>query len=103
MGYDIRRHTEVPEMKSKRVEVLFDPKEYRTLEERARIEGRSVGAMVREAVEKYVIHPRDEERRKAFEWLRSQTFDEIGGEWEDVKREIIEERVRQIDKSIEAD
>jgi hypothetical protein len=89
-------------MKSKRVEVLFDPKEYRTLEERARIEGRSVGAMVREAVEKYVIRPRDEKRRKAFEWLQSQRFEDIG-DWDQVKKEIIEARTAAIEKSLETD
>jgi hypothetical protein len=89
--------------KSKRVEVLFEPTEYRTLEERARSEGLPVGAMIREAVTKYVVGPRDRVRREAFQWLRSQTFDDIGGDWENVKREIAEERARQIEKSLEAD
>jgi len=87
-------------MKSKRVEVLFDPKEYRTLEERARIEGRPVGAVIREAVEKYVIRPRDEERREAFEWLRSQTWDDVG-DWEEEKEKIIRARIDAIEKSLE--
>ncbi len=87
-------------MKSKRVEILFEPKEYRTLEERARIEGRPVGAVVREAVTKYVIRPSDEERRKAFEWLRSQTWD-FDPDWEKVKQEIIDARVEAIEDSLE--
>ena len=87
-------------MKSKRVEVLFDPKEYRTLEERARIEGRPVGAVIREAVEKYVIRPRDEARREAFEWLRSQTWDDVG-DWEEEKEKIIRARIDAIEKSLE--
>ncbi|MBI2912678.1 MAG: hypothetical protein HYY03_02020 [Chloroflexi bacterium] len=87
----------------KRVEILFDPAEYRRLEDIAHAKGRSVGSVVREAVEKYVVRPTEEERRKAAQWIASQTFEDIGGEWEDVKREIIEERVRQIDKSLETD
>jgi hypothetical protein len=88
-------------MLNKRVEILFEPKEYRTLEKRARTEGRSVGALIREAVAKYVVRPTDEERRKAAEWLASQTWDDIGGDWKDVKREIIEARVEAIEKSLE--
>ncbi len=89
-------------MKSKRVEVLFEPKEYRSLEERARAEGRTVGAVVREAVAKYVVRRHtDEERREAAKWIASQTWDDIGGDWEDVKREIIDARVEAIEKSLE--
>ena len=87
-------------MKSRRVEILFDPKEYRTLEERAQAEGRSVGAMIREAVAKYVVRPTDEERRKAAEWFASQTWDDIG-DWAQVKEEIIQARVDAIEKSLE--
>lgn len=87
-------------MKSKRVEVLFDQKEYRTLEERARVEGRSVGAMVREAVAHYVVRPDQEARRKAAEWISSQSFDFLG-DWEEVKQDIIEARVEAIEKSLE--
>lgn len=90
-------------MLNKRVEVLFEPSEYRRLEEIARSEKRSVGAVVREAVGKYVLRPTEEERRKAFRWLRSQTFEDIGGDWEQVKEEIAEERARQIEKSLETD
>lgn len=90
-------------MLKKRVEVLFETSEYRQLEEAARIKGRSVGSLIREAVAKYCLEPSEEERREAFRWLRSQTFEDIGGDWEDVKREIIESRVRQIEKSLETD
>ncbi len=90
-------------MLKKRVEVLFEPSQYRRLEEIAQAKKRSVGSMIREAVAKYVSGPTEERRRQAFEWLRSQTFEDIGGDWEEVKREIIEERARQIEKSIEAD
>lgn len=89
-------------MKSKRVEILFDPQAYRTLEQRARKEGLSVGAMVREAVTKYVTRPSEQERREALRWLASQTWHDIGGDWEDVKQEIIDARVEAVEKSLEA-
>jgi hypothetical protein len=90
-------------MLKKRVEVLFEPSEYRRLEEIAQAEKRSVGSVVREAVDKYVMQPTEEERRRAAEWIASQTFEDIGGDWEQVKREITEERARQLEKSLETD
>lgn len=89
-------------MLKKRVEILFDPTEYRRLEQKARTEKRSVGSVVREAVEKYVIRPTDEERRKAFEWLRSQEMD-IDSDWEQVKKEIADARDEQLMNSLETD
>jgi len=87
-------------MLNKRVEVLFEPKQYETLEERARIEGRSVGALIREAVTKYVVRPTDEERRKAAQWFASQTWDDVG-DWAEEKEKIIQARVEAIERSLE--
>jgi hypothetical protein len=89
-------------MKTKRVEVLFEPKEYKTLEEAARVRGEPVGVVVREAVAKYVVGPREMERQKAIEWLTSQEMD-FDPDWEKVKQEIIEARVKAIEKSLETD
>ena len=90
-------------MLKKRVEILFEPLEYRRLEEVARARKRSVGSVVREAVERYVLEPTQEEKRRALEWIASQTFGDIGGDWEQVKEEIAEERMREIEKSLEVD
>jgi hypothetical protein len=90
-------------MLKKRVEILFEPAEYKRLEDLASARGRSVGSVVREAVARYVLQPSEEKRRKAAEWLASQTFEEIGGDWQQVKQEIAEERARQIEKSLEVD
>jgi hypothetical protein len=87
-------------MKTKRVEVLFDPKEYKTLEERARAEGVPVGAMIREAVATYVVRPTQEQRREAAEWFSRQEMD-FDPDWEKVKQEIIDARVEAIEKSLE--
>lgn len=89
-------------MLKKRVEVLFDPKEYLRLEERARLEGRSLGSLIREAVAKYCLAPSEEERREALRWLRSQEMD-IDSDWERVKEEIAAARYGQIMKSLEVD
>lgn len=87
-------------MLKKRVEVLFDPQEYRRLEERARVEGRSVGSLIREAVEKYCIEPTLEERRKAAQWIVSQEMDV--GTWEEMKEGISRSVDEQLRKGLEA-
>ena len=84
----------------KRVEILFDPKEYRTLEERAIAEGRSVGSMVREAVARYVVRPDEEARRRAAEWFSSQEMD-FDSDWEKVKEEINLARDEAFERSLE--
>ena len=89
-------------MKTKRVEVLFEPVEYKTLEAAARIRGEPVGAVIREAVAKYVAGPRNKVRGEAFAWLRSQTFD-MESEWEVVKKQIIDARIEAIEASLETD
>ena len=53
--------------KDKRVEVLFEPQQYKRLEEVAQREGKAVGALIREAVEKYVVAPSEEERERAWD------------------------------------
>lgn len=89
--------------KDKRVEVLFDDTEYKRLEDEAHTRGRSVGWVVREAVAQYVTAPRQAEKGQAIEWLTSQTFEDLGGDWDEVKREIADERARQLEKSLETD
>ncbi len=87
-------------MKTKRVEVLFDPKEYKTLEKRARADGVPVGAMIREAVATYIVRPTDEQRRKAAEWFLHQDM-ELDSDWDKVKEEIMDAQLEAIEKSLE--
>ena len=91
-------------MKSKRVEVLFDPKEYRTLEERAEAEGRSVGSMIREAVAMHVAAPSEREKQEALECIFAGE-DDLGS-WEELK-DIIQrgsaEEMMEIEQDLETD
>ncbi len=89
-------------MLKKRVEVLFDESDYRRLEELARVKKQSVGTLIRKAVTKEYLGPDEERRREAFEWLRSQTFEGIGGDWQEIKEEIVAARMEQIERSLEA-
>ena len=87
-------------MKTKRVEVLFEPQEYKTLEETARVRGEPVGAVIREAVARYVTGPGQKKRQEALRWFATQEMD-FDPNWKKVKREIIEARVEAIEKSLE--
>jgi predicted transcriptional regulator len=82
-------------MLRKRVEVLFEPSEYHRLEELAQAKRRSVGSLVREAVEQLYLQPSREERLQAVERLASQNFD--FGSWEEVKEEIIRGKIPHIE------
>ena len=91
-------------MLKKRVEVLFEPSEYHKLEGMAQAEGRSVGSLVREAVERYVLQPAREERRKALEWILSEE-DDLGS-WEELKEAVSRgpaEGIDRIERQIETD
>jgi hypothetical protein len=74
-------------MLSKRVEILFDPKQYAELERVAQRDGKSVGALIREAVEREYLHASREERQAALKALLSIKL-EIGS-WEEAKELIL--------------
>lgn len=84
----------------KRVEVLFEADKYSYLEHLARREKTSVGKLIREAVEKVYLNADREKRREAVRHLLSIEFD-FGGDWEDIKKELAEERYRQTMKSVD--
>ncbi len=85
--------------KDKRVEVLFEPGDYRLLEEAARREGKSVGGVIREAVAKYVVQPTEEECRRAWEDLMSIEGGPAGTP-EEIKRIITDSQYIEILKSM---
>ncbi len=75
--------------KDKRVEVLFDPADYKRLDEVARREGKPVGAVIREAVAKYVVAPSEAEREAAWEDFFSIETGIDPGSPEDIKEVIL--------------
>ncbi len=74
-------------MLKKRVEVLFEPTQYERLAAEANRRHRSVGWMVREAVEEQYLAPTRQEKKEALERLLSVEID--FGTWEEAK-ELIE-------------
>ena len=89
-------------MKTKRVEVLFEPKQYKALEEAARKYGQPVGAVVRDAVAKHVVEPQEKGRVAALRWLASQEMD-FDPDWAKAKQVILDAQLRAIQKSLETD
>jgi hypothetical protein len=71
----------------KRVEVLFDRREYEELKAEARRRGVSVGELVREAIRRMYVRPSEERRRQAFEFLTSPAPVDVGP-WEEAKKLI---------------
>ena len=82
-------------MLSKRVEVLFDPKQYSELEHVAQRNGKSVGALVREAVERQFLQPTRRQKLAAVRRLTSQQMD--WPPWEELKEQIIKAKVSGLD------
>ena len=67
---------------TKRVEVLFDPEHYRMIEQLASSQGKSVGALVRKAVEQVYLMSTLEKRKAAVEGILSEQSDLT---WEEAK------------------
>lgn len=86
----------------KRVEVLFDEKEYERLEEAARDRGHSVGSVIREAVAVYVTGRDEDARRRAVEWFRTHSEGPVGSP-EEIKKDIEDAQYEAIVKSLETD
>lgn len=87
---------------NKRVEVLFDQEKFSYLEELARRKKTSVGNLIREAVAMVYLDADLAKRREAVRWLTSQDFD-FQGDWDTLKKDLEEERYRQVMKSVDED
>jgi hypothetical protein len=81
-------------MYSERTQVLLSPEQAQKLKQIAAREGRSVGAVIRDAVDSYVDPGRDA-RRRAVEHLISMELPV--DDWDVMKREIEESRYPELD------
>lgn len=82
-------------MAKKRVEILFDPDQYARLERIARERRESVGALIREAVQKTYLGPTREEKLAAVRWMAAQNIDL--GSWEELEEEMARDLVRHFE------
>lgn len=79
---------------TKRVEVLFEPAQFRIIEQLARSQGKTVGALVRKAVEQQYLGPALELRKAAVQELLNMESDIT---WEEAKEIIEKDSGRRID------
>ncbi len=82
---------------TKRVELLLDPAQYALLEEIARSRKESIGALIRRAVTREYLQPTREQKQAAVDRLLAQETD--FGTWEEAKRNIGREVVRELEAS----
>ncbi|MBI4318673.1 MAG: ribbon-helix-helix protein, CopG family [Chloroflexi bacterium] len=80
---------------TKRVQLLLDPEQYTRLKELARTRKQSVSALIRRAISREYVEPMSEQKRAALDRLLRQETD--FGDWEQAKREIVREVVRDFD------
>ena len=78
---------------TKRVEILFDPNEYRCLEQAAKVRGETVAALVRRAVTEKYVQADMEKRRAAAERLTNAQED---FSWEEAKQFLNEDFGRKL-------
>ena len=74
---------------TKRVEILFDPEEYRMVAEIARARGVTLGALVRRAVEQIYLKPGLLQRQSAVEGMLTEQSEVT---WEEA-RNLLERKV----------
>ncbi|MBI2862594.1 MAG: hypothetical protein HYX89_07225 [Chloroflexi bacterium] len=82
---------------TRRVELLFDPEEYAQLEQIARGQKASVGALVRRAVEQVYLGPTEARKQAAVERIIRQRVD--FGPWDELKAIIASEAAGHFEAS----
>ena len=74
---------------TKKVMILFDPEKYKVLELEAKIQKKSVGALVRDTMEKVVILDERESKKERFEAAkRIVSSQEESVDWKEIERLI---------------
>jgi len=74
---------------TKRVQVLLDPFQYQRLDEIARQRNRSVGALIREAIDQVYLQSAVDERLEAVRALAAMQLPVA--DWEQMEQESVEE------------
>lgn len=84
-------------MLTKRLEILFDPGEYKILKKKAVEEGKSVANLVRETLKEKIIDSSVKEKESALKRLFSPSMETDFNEWKVEKKRIIKSRVKKIE------
>lgn len=84
-------------MLTKRLEILFDPKEFEILKKKAMAEGKSIASMVRETLKEKIIDSSLKQKERALKRLFSPAMVTPFDEWREEKKRIIKTRVKDIE------
>lgn len=84
-------------MLTKRLEVLFDPGEFKILKKKAEEDGKSIAFIVREAVKEKIIDSSLMQKQKALKKLFSSGMETPFDEWKEEKKRITKSRVKDIE------
>lgn len=84
-------------MLTKRLEILFDPKEFEILKKKAKAEGKSIASMVRETLKEKIIDSSLKQKERALKRLFSPTMETPFDEWREEKKRITKTRVKEIE------
>lgn len=84
-------------MLTKRLEILFDPKEFEIIKKRAVAEGKSIANLIREAVREKVLDRDTKQKQKALKRLFSPAMETSFDEWEEEKKKLIKNRSKKFE------
>ncbi len=84
-------------MLTKRLEILFDPKEYEMIRRKAKAEGRSVASLVRKVLHEKIIEKDKKQKEAILKKLFSSSMEIPFDEWREEKKVIIKGRVKDIE------
>ncbi len=84
-------------MLTKRLEILFEPKEFETIKQKALAEGKSVAKLIRETLREKLIDRDINEKEQALKRLFSLKPESPFSEWDLEKERITKERVKEIE------
>ncbi len=84
-------------MLTKRLEILFDPEDFKLIKKRAEKEGKTVASLVRDTLREKIIDKDKRQKKEAVKRLFSQDMEIPIDEWTEEKKKIIEGRVKEIE------
>jgi hypothetical protein len=84
-------------MLTRRLEILFDQKEFEILRKKAKARGRSVASLIRETMREKIIDTSITEKERALKRIFSLANKLPLGDWKREKAKMIKARVREIE------
>jgi hypothetical protein len=84
-------------MLTKRLEILFEQKEFEVIKKKAKMEGKSVATLVRDALKDKVLDSSLSQKQQALKRLFSHTTETRFSEWKKEKKAMIKARVKDIE------